>query len=229
MKTFRITSARVATTALAAAALLAGAAQAQAQTPVSLIGQSVNLTNAGNAPLPLGGTPAGQFGTLTTHVVGSGVELSKASNPSAYALFGNGDFAFNLAANSMRIVYFSGSATEGSRVEDWAFSITLNDPNLQFAAVPVVQGDLFAAYNGAPNGAPGTGWVPTLLNPQTVTFNLLNMRLPRATDGAGFTATADVLFNVVSVPAIPEPGTYALMALGLAAVGVAARRRQAAH
>ena len=34
--------------------------------------------------------------------------------------------------------------------------------------------------------------------------------------------------NVPGVPAIPEPSTYALMALGLAGVGFAARRRKAA-
>jgi hypothetical protein len=34
--------------------------------------------------------------------------------------------------------------------------------------------------------------------------------------------------NAFSVPAIPEPETYALMAMGLVAVGFAARRRKAA-
>jgi hypothetical protein len=35
----------------------------------------------------------------------------------------------------------------------------------------------------------------------------------------------DITFGS-DVPAIPEPGTYALMALGLAGVGFAARRRR---
>jgi hypothetical protein len=60
---------------------------------------------------------------------------------------------------------------------------------------------------------------PSFLNYKEVVFGTFN--LPVLSEG-----DADYQIYAEAVSIIPEPATYALMALGLAAVGVAARRRK---
>lgn len=55
----------------------------------------------------------------------------------------------------------------------------------------------------------------------------VTLQLLASTGGAG-SSKADVFFDNVSVTAVPEPSTYALMLAGLAGVGFLARRRRAA-
>jgi hypothetical protein len=61
----------------------------------------------------------------------------------------------------------------------------------------------------------------------TFTFDVVASSASSVLSFAGFNNNWFYTLDSVSVSAVPEPGTYALLGLGLAAVGAAARRRRA--
>jgi hypothetical protein len=66
-------------------------------------------------------------------------------------------------------------------------------------------------------------------NPVAVTLDFLHTGTfgVQSAPGVSFTSDSGVFLRDANLPAVPEPQTYALLALGLAAVGLAARRRRA--
>ena len=209
-------SLRSCSAAALALALVAALPQAGAAT---LDGQTVTITFAGTAPATLA-LPG--FGTISSAVVGPTVELQKSSNPSAYALFGNGNISFDLTGDSLSIVYQSGSGSGASKVEDMAFSVALNNPLLAFAGAPTQVFDFFESRTLG-----GQGWQASLLNPQTMSFNLLDLQVVGST-GSAYTTGAQFNFGLNTVAAVPEAGSFALMLAGLAGVSGWSLRQSAA-
>lgn len=84
---------------------------------------------------------------------------------------------------------------------------------------------VIASFVGGPGGL-GAGEVPLGDGNQAVA-QYLNFWAPSITR-VTFASSANA-FEIDNVSAVPEPGTYALMLAGLAAVGFVARRRSAAR
>jgi hypothetical protein len=82
-----------------------------------------------------------------------------------------------------------------------------------------------AAVGGAGNSAAQVFSFAEVSGVKTVRFVIDANSKPLGFTRADYTGVAEVRFGLVAAP-IPEPGTYALMALGLAGVAAAARRRR---
>lgn len=81
-----------------------------------------------------------------------------------------------------------------------------------------------AAVGGLNDGKAQTFSFAEVAGVKSVRFVIDKNSTPANHTGVNYTGVAEVAFGLVAAP-IPEPGTYALMALGLAGVAAVARRR----
>lgn len=138
---------------------------------------------------------------LNEFFVGEGGSVCAAfTTPSSTSCTGDLDITFTAAVND--VVFSTAGFDDGDKVEISVFAGTelLNSRSIQ--------------SNGRVDFTAFAGVTRIVINDQSIGDD----------SGAGY---AYGQFSFSALPSVPEPGTWLLMALGLAAVGSAARRRQA--
>jgi len=169
-------------------------------------------------------TAAELLAGTVANVAGSGdAVLSKLSGslyPAGSGLYGNGVLSFT-----------DSSLVDG--LSSLVFQGIINDFDAQFGSTPF---SLTLSYNGG-NQALAASSVSSVLNGgasdlHTYTWDLSGLTAPLSsytlTLNAGFTQMLAFQIDQTVAAPVPEPGSYALLACGLAVIGGVARRRQQA-
>ncbi len=136
-------------------------------------------------------------------------------------------FEANSGANHTNFTSFAGALVSESR------SLQFNNPedSLDEFVIDELSGS-FAVVGGAPRSfdifASLSTFVAVNDNPLTVTMDFLNTATfsVQTAPKVSYTSASGVFLGSPQTPPIPEPGTYALMALGLAALALLSRRRR---
>jgi hypothetical protein len=159
------------------------------------------------------------FVGIATHEIGhalgfiSGVDVLDGNSPPVNGPFRDDQFTFVSSLDLFR--YSTASAAEG--VIDWTASTTDKYFSLDQGATAIAS---FSTGRNFGDGQQASHWKDSLG---------IGIMDPTAAPGEFLSVTANDLlaFDVIgwNVAAIPEPSTYAMMALGLLGVGAAARRR----
>lgn len=139
--------------------------------------------------------------------------------PPGAALFGNSFSASGTYTDCYTFQLLSGANSFGGMLESWD---PLNKLSIDVKSISLSGGTLASTL---------TDWTPTLfdfggLGAGTYTLSVLSVV---DTDWGLYRDKVGYLGGIATVAAIPEPETYALMLLGLAAIGAFTRRRQAAR
>jgi hypothetical protein len=173
-----------------------------------------------------------QFGTsiasLTLKDITGGVELTLTQNKNAFpekfggtfvdALYLNGPKGtFKLDSNDQYMALFSGGYSSTQFTKDgYKFNW-----NIDFG------GNSFSEGESAKMTIKGTG-VTVAAFKSVPMLDLDNVGKPYATGFLSLNDNVHFLGSTAGTPAIPEPGTYALLGLGLVGISFVARRRDAA-
>ncbi len=218
--------ARIATWALALAAALP--AHADSVTAVAQLQGWVNSNGGSNEAVPLNNTYTGndtglRFNSWAAFFIPAGTTWNSATlslSPSAY---GNAPpSVIGLFDVDGGLQPFLNTFHPGTGVYDDLGS------GMQYAAATLYDSPVDITLNGAAladiNGVAGSYFVIGFTN-QT-----LNAESPDAGDGGiylgGIRAEPFIELTLSTVPAVPEPGTYAMLLAGLAVSGIAVRRRR---
>ncbi|ABE49986.1 PEP-CTERM sorting domain-containing protein [Methylobacillus flagellatus] len=179
-----------------------------------------NRTDAKGNPDPL--TSAQLEAGTAGNVAGSGDALltliSGSYYPAGAGLYGNASITFS-------------DNTVASNISSLAFQGIINDFDGSFGGTPF---SLSLSYNGGDQAIAGTlvNFVDTgtAADYYYFTWDLSGISTPITSYTLNFDIgfSQSLAFQIDQVAAVPEPSTYAMLMLGLGAVGFAARRRKQA-
>lgn len=178
-----------------------------------------NQLNRGRLPaaLTLDELKAG----TVANVAGSGdaalTLLSGGYYPAGFGLYGDGSLTFT-------------DNTVASNITSLVFQGIINDFNASFGGTPL---SLSLSYNGGNQALAGTlvqfTDTGTAADYYQYSWDLSSVSAPITSYTLNFNIgfSQSLAFQVDQVAAVPEPSSYAMLMLGLGAVGFAARRRKA--
>jgi len=217
---------------LAVAATAASAATNQPFTATSasvtldtsyLTTNGYTVSNVGSA------TYNSSTGVLTDPV--SAVSLATSPGPIDITFASGAGLSLKKGLSTVKLLNFSYDASTNSLFGDISAGLLLNLTNQSLLTATTVAGDF---------GGSALGNVSTSASTRTLNLSASNFVLSDAfqtfltNNGVDPTSMAFVASIVKSVnigtvtPAVPEPGTYALMGLGLVGIALTARRKMAA-
>jgi PEP-CTERM motif len=214
---------------------MAGTAQASVITQFDLTDGQHSVANVGGTDLTAtanGNSGTGIFGHKTVAGV-TAVGVNSASSVVSGEIDNHESILFSSANNfsltSFTVAFLFASGFQGDTVNEVAvldangspvLSLTVNPGGTQTSATLSVGGTV---TNNSPGNDSGAGeWTVVLANP--LLFHTLAFE---STVNGGSTGNlSDFAFVSMSVSAVPEPSTWAMMLLGFAGLGFMAYRRK---
>jgi len=136
-----------------------------------------------------------------------------------------GLYSYAEATLAGSVIGASGTVINSGGQSTFLTGSAFNAGNQTNLGVGVGTGPCTAPTMNCGNGSASNTFAPA-------TFNMLAATLAYTQNGAGTTVSFVGRVDLLATPPVsnvPEPSTYALVAIGLAAVGVVRRRRQAAR
>lgn len=181
--------------------------------------QTPNATASGNTV---------QFTDAATQLATAGFNLSAGATPGPYLPPALPNSAEALAQQSGAFVLLDGGGqlTGGTLTFDIYYDMTVAAPSGSPSGFGQTSLNLLSSSDGGGAASFGDGLLSSDFAGGTGSTS--GRFTWTYTLAAGQAAYYTLSGNALAVAAIPEPGTYALMALGLAGIGVMARRRRTA-
>lgn len=189
-------------------------------------GHRAAITTASKAFEDDAGLPAGALNLSGQEPAAAGFDLENFVGLAPGAL----DLDIATMATEGSALSRSFSVTAGDRLSfDWQMATLDSNPGLDFAFIVIdgVKLDLSSAFE-----ATGAGDAPYSFQTAVSSFNYTFQRSGQITVAFGvvdvldYVASSALYVDNLSVSAVPEPSTYAMMFAGLAAMAGITRRRQ---